>query len=71
MLDIVKPMELKGVKAKDLALLLESGKLPYIGLVECRSTDSDRYEDIIFNICVEVGQHPIHWELGCLQNLIF
>lgn len=56
----VTPAQLQGTKARDLALILESGVLPYVELVECKAIPGDRYETVILRIYVEVGQHPVH-----------
>lgn len=56
----VTPAQLRGIKARDLALILESGVLPYVKLVECKAIPGDRYETVILEIHVEVGQHPVH-----------
>lgn len=56
---IVKPQELQGQKAKELALLLGSGRLPFVELVECRAAPDSWREIVKLNIQVEVSQRPV------------
>lgn len=56
----IVPAQLKGGKARDLALLLESNTSPYVEFIECKAVPDDRYETVLFRIHVEVGQRPVH-----------
>jgi hypothetical protein len=57
----VDPGELRVAKPLDVARLLEEGVLPFSQFLECRRVGEPRpAEVVVFEVEVEVGQHPKH-----------
>lgn len=56
----IKPEELEGQKARALAILLKSGRLPFVVFVDCLAIPGSRYETVVLRIHVEVGQRPVN-----------
>jgi integrative and conjugative element protein (TIGR02256 family) len=52
--------QLSIVKAIEVVKAIESGRLPYVHLVECLQSEDGDYETVIADVEVERAQHPRH-----------